>query len=219
MTVKINQHLADKNLLPNQHFVDSSYPNANNFLRSHEDYGLKLIAPPLPNKCWQSQANEGFYLSYFTINWQKKQAICPMKETSVSWKKRQDKSGNKTIDIRFDKNICLGCQSRHLCTKSKNNPHLLKISPQKEFDILQKLRLSAQTAEFKKTYSQRAGIEGTISQATRGFSVRRSRYIDLAKTHLQNIAIATAINLTRLVAWFDGIHPEFTRTSRFALLE
>jgi len=31
--------------------------------------------------------------------------------------------------------------------------------------------------------------------------MRRSRYIGKAKTHLQNVAIATALNIYRLVAW------------------
>jgi transposase len=71
----------------------------------------------------------------------------------------------------------------------------------------------------EKLYNHRAGIEGTISQGTRSFGLRRSRYIGLAKTHLQNIAIACAINLTRLVAWLDGIPKESTRRSHLANLQ
>lgn len=148
-----------------------------------------------------------------------KRELNPMGETSISWKERKDKSANGAIEIRFSKNTCLFCQSRSLCTKSKQNPRSLKIRPQKEFEILQQLRQQTDTPEFKKLYNQRAGIEGTISQGTRAFSLRRSRYIGLAKTHLQNIAIACAINLTRLVAWFEGIPKESTRTSQFAFLQ
>ena len=46
----------------------------------------------------------------------------------------------------------------------------------------------------------------------------RSRYRGLGKTHLQNVAIASAINLDRLVAWLDGRPRALTRTSRLAML-
>jgi hypothetical protein len=40
----------------------------------------------------------------------------------------------------------------------------------------------------------------------------------MAKTHLQHVAIAAAINLDRLVAWLDARPRATTRTSRFAAL-
>jgi hypothetical protein len=36
----------------------------------------------------------------------------------------------------------------------------------------------------------------------RAFDLRRSRYLGLAKTHLQHLAIGAAINLTRVVTWW-----------------
>lgn len=39
-----------------------------------------------------------------------------------------------------------------------------------------------------------------MSQGVRAFGMRRSRSIGLAKTHLQHIGIAAAINLARIVA-------------------
>jgi len=52
----------------------------------------------------------------------------------------------------------------------------------------------------------------------RAFGMRRTRYRGLEKTHLQHVAIATAINVDRLVAWFAGTPRATTRTSRFAAL-
>jgi transposase len=40
----------------------------------------------------------------------------------------------------------------------------------------------------------------------------------LAKTHLQHVAIAAAINIDRIVAWLDERPRAKTRTSRFAAL-
>jgi hypothetical protein len=47
---------------------------------------------------------------------------------------------------------------------------------------------------------------------------RRARYRGLAKVHLQNIATAAAINLTRIVAWLSGSPRSCTRPSHFAAL-
>ncbi len=65
---------------------------------------------------------------------------------------------------------------------------------------------------------RRAGIEGTLSRGVRGMGLRRSRYLGLARTHLQHLLTATAINLDRLAAWIDDTPAARTRRSAFARL-
>ena len=48
--------------------------------------------------------------------------------------------------------------------------------------------------------------------------MRRSRYIGLAKTHVQHLAIAAAINVVRALAWLDGDELAPTRISAFQRL-
>jgi transposase len=74
--------------------------------------------------------------------------------------------------------------------------------------------MSAYTAD----YAKRAGIEGTISQAGRAFGVRRARYMGAAKTHLQHILTAAAMNFVRVGVWIAGGRPAQTRPSRFQAL-
>ena len=81
---------------------------------------------------------------------------------------------------------------------------------------MQQLRQEQQTPEFWQKYAQRSGIEGTISQGVRTYTVRRARYIGLAKTHLQMVAAATAINLHRLFDWLTETPRATTRISAFA---
>jgi transposase len=45
-----------------------------------------------------------------------------------------------------------------------------------------------------------------------------ARYRGLAKTHLQHVATATAINLVRLTDWLNGAPRATTRSSAFAAL-
>ena len=52
----------------------------------------------------------------------------------------------------------------------------------------------------------------------RAFGLRRARYRGLAKTHLQHVATAAAINLARVGDWFRTVPRAATRTSRFAAL-
>lgn len=70
----------------------------------------------------------------------------------------------------------------------------------------------------KTLYGQRAGIEGTISQAVSALGLRQARYRGLAKTHLQNVATAAAINLSRAARWLMGESPETKRIAPFAAL-
>jgi len=57
-----------------------------------------------------------------------------------------------------------------------------------------------------------------ISQATVALNMRRTRYRGQDKTHLQNVATASAINLLRAVNWLIGQPKAETRISSFAAL-
>ncbi len=57
-----------------------------------------------------------------------------------------------------------------------------------------------------------------MSHGVRAYEVRRSRYVGLAKTHLQHVLTAVAINLVRLMAWLTGTPRTRTRQSRRATL-
>lgn len=106
-----------------------------------------------------------------------------------------------------------------LCTKNGDkNSRKLTMLPREEHELLSAARIEQQSPEWKQTYNMRAGIEGTFSQGVRSTGLRRSRYRGLQKTHLQNVAIACAINLQRLTDYWSSILPAQTRTSTFARL-
>jgi len=67
-------------------------------------------------------------------------------------------------------------------------------------------------------YARRAGVEGTLAQGIRVSDLRHSRYRGLARTHLQQIIIAVALNLLRTLAWLHDVPRAPTRISRFAAL-
>ncbi|CAG1771069.1 hypothetical protein BAC3_01530 [uncultured bacterium] len=90
--------------------------------------------------------------------------------------------------------------------------------PQAAHLALQNNRQQQQDENWEKQYAKRAGVEGTISQAVRRCGARRNRYIGQAKTNLQQIFTAVAINLIRVDAWLKQIPLAPTRLSPFARL-
>ena len=218
LTQKIHRSLGDKELLPSEHFLDTAYVDAEHLVTSQQVHQVELVGPVLTDNSWQAKLPEGNDLSCFAIDWDKKQVRCPQGHFNRSWQEKTDDLGNSIVEVRFDSKTCACCPQRPLCTRSVKAPRVLKFKPQAQFEALQSARRRQTTHEFKQNYNQRAGIEGTISQGTRAFGLRRSRYLGLAKTHLQHVATAAAINLSRLMDWFRDHPPEKTRTSRFAAL-
>lgn len=90
--------------------------------------------------------------------------------------------------------------------------------PQPQYEALQTTRTLHASPEGQQNYQRRAGIKGTLSQGVRAFGLRQSRYRGLAKTQLQNRAIAAAMNIDRLVNWFTLVPRSKTRVSRFLAL-
>lgn len=218
MTATIHAALAEKELLPGEHFVDTSYVDADHLVTSHAEHHIDLLGPAPPDSSWQAQARQGFDISCFAIDWEAQTVTCPQGRTSRSWRPRKDKTGQELIEIRFDLGDCVGCASRSQCTKAKEQPRTLKLKSQAQHEALQAARQRQTTEEFQQRYRVRAGVEGTISQGTRSFDLRRSRYIGLPKTHLQHVLTAVAMNLTRVMAWLEETPRARTRQSRFAVL-
>jgi IS5 family transposase len=92
------------------------------------------------------------------------------------------------------------------------------VYPEAEHKALSVARERQTTEAFAQQYARRAGVEGTISQATRAFGVRQTRYIGLAKTHLQHVLTAMAMNMVRALRWLADAQLAQTRRSAFATL-
>lgn len=215
---QVHTNLENKGLLPREHLVDTSYVDGEHLQTSQSQYGVDLFGPVPPNSTWQVKAGQGFDLSCFVIDWQAQTVTCPQGQISHSWQPGQDPKGNEIIKVQFPPSACRACAGREQCTKSKTRPRGLQFKPRLEYEALQAARQRQETDQFKQTYKKRAGVEGTISQGTRSFDLRRSRYIGLAKTHLQHMAIAAAMNLSRLWAWLNERPKAQTRRSKFLAL-
>lgn len=207
MPETIHQSLATKELLPDEHLVDTGYVSVDQLLNSQRDYQIDLFGPVAGGGSWQAKQEQGFDVRQFEVDWDSQTVTCPQGKLSQSWHIRQEKYGHDYVQVRFAPADCRVCAHRPDCTKSKRGVRVLSFKPQLEYETRQRARQRQETVEFKTKYNQRAGIEGTISQGTRAFELRRTRYLGLAKTHLQHLAVAAAMNLTRVVTWWQAGQP------------
>src|SRR5215217_113588 len=213
----IQQRLAANGMLPAFQVADSSYVCGSNLVSSHARQ-IDLIGPAYKDNTWQAKADEGFDVANFRIDWEKKMATCPQERKSIRWSKTKTARGRKMIHVEFAPDDCEACPSRPLCTRAKNLPRALTLQPREEQEAIQFARRRQKTEEFASLYSQRAGIEGTVSQGVRAFGLRQARYRGLKKTHFQELATATAVNVVRIANWRNDIPTAVTRRSRLAAL-
>ena len=209
MLEPIHAALAEQALLPRDHLVDGGYTDAETLVESAQDYGVHIVGPVAADPSWQARERTGYDQSAFTIDWEAHTATCPHGKRSRKWQPDLDVAGQEVIQIRFANKDCQACPARSACTRAKSEPRTLTVRTQVYYEALHAARHDQTTAAFKAQYATRAGIESTLSQGVRAFDLRRSRYIGLAKTHLQHILIAVGINLKRVMAWYT--HPQPTK--------
>jgi transposase len=214
----IHQALALSQLLPTEHTVDMGYASGETIRVSAQQFGVDLVCPVHLDTSWQARTPGAFDLSHFQIDWQAKHVTCPAGHTSRAWSTNKSLHGKPVVWARFSPTDCDPCPVRAQCTKSTTGGRDLSFLPQADFLALQAARLRQQTDDFARRYAVRAGIEGTLSQAVDPLALRRTRYIGLAKTHLQHILTAAALNLWRVVNWLNAIPRAKTRRSHFAAL-
>ncbi len=155
------------------------------------------------------------------MDWDRRAARCPEGKGSASWSENAKRPGQRRfVRVQFRAADCRACASRARCTRSRSGHQgrVLALLPRREHEALAAARAREGTAEGRRLHAQRRGVEATLSQGVRAFGLRRARYRGLARTGLQHVATAAAINLDRIAAWFAGRPLAPTRTSRFAAL-
>jgi len=199
-TDQIHESLQNKDLLPATHIVDTGYLDANLLLTSRQNYNVDLLGPLgliTGGKLVQKKAlRQQIYM------WIGRNSRLPvLKEKLVrvglkSWISMARRRLRLSLLKKTVSSVLAGlsvtsvehhCKAKNYyfqrassasnITEGKGAPH----------------RKREKTEEYKAEYARRAGIEGTISQGVRAYSLRRAKYVGLAKTHLQHVLFARAI--------------------------
>lgn len=92
-TAEIHNRLADKGLLPAEHFVDAAYVDAALLVGSLCDHGVSLEGPVRGVARRRIQAERAYEQRHFAIDWDREQVICPQGKTSVTWRAGLDEVG------------------------------------------------------------------------------------------------------------------------------
>jgi transposase len=216
MTPAIHAALQSKDLLPGKHLADTGYVDAELLVQSQQEYGVDLVGPTRADYHWQASAAEGFAAGDFRVNWEQRRMTCPEGKVSSGWSPAVDKGHNHVIKVKFSAKDCGACRNKEKCTRGTRRT--VTIRPREQYEALGTARLREATAGYKEDYGKRAGVEGTISQGVRACGLRRSRYAGEAKTHLQHLATAAAVNVLRIGDWLAEKPREQTRQSAFARL-
>ncbi len=201
-------------LVPDRQLVDAGYTQAKNLLTSRQAYGIELVGPVAVDRPQGANA-EGFEQTQFTVDWQAQRVICPEGKRSSVLRQTTRRCGEPTLSAQFDRVDCQPCLQRARCTSAASGRRSISLKPRPLYEILNEARARQQTDAFKEEYRQRSGIEGSLSQGVRAFGLRQARYRGYAKTRLQHLATAAAMNLVRLGAWWNDQRPYTPRKSPF----
>jgi transposase len=217
-TGAIHDALAAKGLAPSVHLVDAGYMSAEQLVGARERHGIDLVGPLRKDVSWQRRTEGAFGIEAFAVDWEHKRVRCPEGKQSISWSEYRDKARGRRLKVYFSPSDCQVCRSKALCTRTGTQGRQLSLHARETHEALAAARTRQVSEEDRPLYALRAGIEGTLSQGVSSFGLRQARYRGLAKTHLQHVASAVALNLDRLAAWFERRPLAATRKSRFAAL-
>jgi transposase len=209
MTTPVHDMLTAAGLAPAEHTADAGYASADELVTA-QARGITLTGP-LRTTATRQRRTGGYTADVFTIDWDHQQVTCPQGITSTTWCEHTRK-GAAQILVRFPPAACTPCPARAQCTTSAAGRQL-GLRPRPIHEAVTAARAAQDTPAWKRRYAIRAGVEGTMWQATHVTGIRRARYTGLAKTTLEHNAAAAAVNLIRLDAWHTGKPLDRTRTS------
>jgi len=219
MIAVVHQSLEKRGLLPGEHLVDKGYTDSHVLVDSKQHYGVTITGPVADDPSWQARLDDGLTKAVFEVDWDRKVVTCPAGKQSISWLPSTHTESGMVFEARFATRDCFPCPLRPRCTRGKREPRIVGTQAREQFEALQGARKHQKTEAFRERYAARAGIEGTHAQAVSRCGLRRCRYVGLAKTRLQHVLTAVAINLVRVAEWCAGTPIAKTRRSRFAALQ
>jgi len=216
MTEPAHDALASRDLLPGEHAVDAGYTSAD-LLVTARQRGIILLGPLLADTSPQARSG-GYTADQFTIDWDHQHVTCPQGTGSIIWSPCRQR-GTQAIVVRFPAAACQACPVKSMCTRSSRSGRQLSLRPREVHEAVKAARAGQASQQWKARYNIRAGVEGTMAQATHVTGIRHARYLGLPRTSLEHAAAAAAVNLIRLDAWWTGKPLDRTRTTHLQRLD
>ncbi len=216
MTTPVNQALHRKGLAPGRHYQDSGYASPETMLEAAQ-LGITLVTPLLADTSRQAREKNGYDRSAFDAGYDARTVTCPQGQASHIWSATTIR-GKPAVVVQFAAATCRPCPARAQCTTARGGRGLT-LPPRDHYELQAAARAGQDSKDWQDDYKRRAGIEATMSQAVTVTGCRRARYRGLAKTRLEHVYSAVALNLYRLDAYWNDTPIDRTRTSHLARLD
>ena len=216
MTEPVHDTLARRGLTPGEHAAGQRVCQRELLLAARAR-GITLLAPLLPDSSPQARSG-GYTADMFTIDWDNKQVTCPQGAVSSSWTPARSK-GTNIILARFAKAPASPARPGPGAPPRSGPAASSACVHRRIHEAVTAARAEQAGDAWRHRYRIRAGVEGTIAQATHVTGIRRARYLGLPKTRLEHNTAAAAINLIRLDAWWTGKPLDRTRTTHLQRLD
>lgn len=156
--------------------------------RALAEEGTPLVAPPLP-QALAPEVREG----KFVFDPESETLTCPAR---VACSQRTYLAESESWLYRFPAAVCRACELNASCAKGRGGRTLTVSCYYREHMAAY---LYSQTPEYKQDMRTRALIEPKNGELARWHGLRRARYWGLAKTTLQAVFTALAVNFKRWV--------------------
>ncbi|MFI7632751.1 transposase [Nonomuraea sp. NPDC049400] len=130
---------------------------------------MELLGPAPHDSSRQSRQNQGFSRGDFTIDFDERTAVCPAGRRSFEWwDQKHHRNNEPVVKVFFSAENCGPCPMQAQCTRppTGRRGRGLTFLPRERHEALQAARNAQDTDGWKQRYATRAGVEGTISQAS-----------------------------------------------------
>lgn len=178
---------------PEETFADAGYISAPALEEAQAD-GYVLTgpvgAPP--------HSGERFGSDAFVVDIPNRHATCPAGQLSTECSRITETKIQATYYyFAWAQTDCAICPLKDQCLSRKKRQLFRTLQVGEKHMIVQERRNLCKTSEYQRHMHRRSGIEGTHSELTRGYRLRRSRYRGFGKTDIQMQFTAAACNLRR----------------------
>jgi transposase len=198
MLETIQADLLDRDRAPSEQYADTGYVTAE-AIRAAATVGITVIGPVVCDSSWQAKAGRGFDRARFVVDWDTRSAICPMGKPAARWRDQPGEHGTGAA-IRFADADCAACPRRTDCTHGVQGRQIT-LPPRDVHEIQLANRASQTDPDWRRGYNVRAGVEGTLSEAVRGYGLRHTPHRGLARTHVRHVLLACGMNAARIADW------------------
>jgi len=181
---------------PDEAFADAGYISAP--VLAAATAGAYVVTGPIGAP---PHSGTRFGSDAFAVDLPHRQATCPAGQRSVACSRITETKPQKTsYYFAWAPADCGACPQQDQCLSKKKRRPFRTLEVGAQHMLAQERRNLCKTPEYQQHMQRRNGIEGTHSELTRGYSLRRSRYRGLKKTDLQMLFTAAACNLRRWAA-------------------